>query len=115
MRKGGENMGLQKRNCGISITLTPCGCYVLDVDFDFYGTKISFSPSSAMGDQFGAFLSALYTLYSEGSDGHSEWCMREYPGKHRLLHTDVMLTTAVILSVFVRCSVSLKVLSTSSV
>lgn len=71
-------MELKKRDCPIKINLSPTGSQYLGVDFDFYGEKISFNPSSVMNGQFGDFLNALYTLYYEDNDGHSEWHQREY-------------------------------------
>ena len=87
-------MKLEKRECGVKIKLSPSGSYFLGVDFDFYGNKISFLPSSAVGDQFGEFVSALYTLYFENHDGHDEWNHREYhteEGSHHIVAASVMV------------------------
>lgn len=66
-------MILQKRDCDIKIELKPTGTQYLGIYFDFQGHKISFSASSAVGGQFGDFVSALYALYFEEDDGHNEW------------------------------------------
>lgn len=66
-------MKLIKRDCGIKISLCPTGAMYLQIDFDFYGTRFSFNPSSAMAGQFGELVSALYSLYYEDGDGHNEW------------------------------------------
>ena len=76
-------MKLEKRSCNISVKLKPSGSYVLAVDFDFYGEKLSFAPSAAMGAQFKEFISALYFLYKEepedgNHDYHDEYDEREY-------------------------------------
>lgn len=70
-------MELKKRDCGIKIKLEPKGCNFLGIIFNFYGNEISFNPSSAVGGQFGDFLSALYTLYYENGEGHDDWKQRE--------------------------------------
>ena len=70
-------MKLEKRDCPIKITLSPSGSSYLGVDFDFYGEKLYFNPSSTVSGQFGDFLSALYTLFlDERTD--PEWNEREY-------------------------------------
>ena len=90
-------MKLNKRDCPIKARIKPLGCYQLAVEFDFGNDKLKFTPSTAMGDQFGEFVSALYTLYHENDqvdlhfDGHSEWNDREYhtDNEHRILSTTV--------------------------
>lgn len=75
-------MKLQKHDCKIKAYIEPLGAEQLYVCFDFGDSKLEFVPSSVMGEQFGDFLSALYTLYydnnNERFDGHSEWDKREY-------------------------------------
>lgn len=70
-------MILQKRDCDIKINLEPTGTQYLGIHFDFQGHKISFAASSAVGGQFGDFVSALYALYFEKDDGHNEWNRRK--------------------------------------
>ena len=70
-------MKLQKRDCDIKIKLTPTGTQYLGIDLDFSGREISFGASSAVGGQFGNFVSALYALYFEKDDCHNEWRPRE--------------------------------------
>ena len=72
-------MKLQKRDCPIKISLLPTGAQYLGINFDFYGEKFSFNPSSVMGGQFGDLLSALYSLYlyHDNDDGHAEWIRRK--------------------------------------
>ncbi len=70
-------MKLQKRDCDVKIKLHPTGTQYLGIDLDFYGHKISFGASSAVGGQFGDFVSALYALYFEKDDCHNEWSQRE--------------------------------------
>lgn len=86
-------MKLQKRDCDVKITLHPTGTYFLGVHFDLYGQKFSFSPSSAISEQFGEFVSAVYTLYHEKSDGHSEWKQREYHTEEGNNHIVATTTT----------------------
>jgi hypothetical protein len=72
-----KEMKLKKRDCPIKIKLFPTGSQYLGVDFDFYGEKLYFNPSSVMSGQFGDFLSALYTLFlDENTD--PEWSQRRY-------------------------------------
>ena len=75
--KGVKMMQLQKRDCDVKIELTPSGTRYLDIDLDFCGQKISFGASSAVGGQFGDFVSAVYALYHEDDDCHNEWSRRE--------------------------------------
>lgn len=70
-------MKLEKRDCPIKIKLFPTGSQYLGVDFDFYGEKLYFNPSSVMSGQFGDFLSALYTLFLDESTD-PEWSQRRY-------------------------------------
>ena len=75
-------MELQKRDCPIKAVIEPLGAELLAVTFDFGERKLEYTPSTVMGDQFGEFVCALYTLYHEKNneryDGHSEWNAREY-------------------------------------
>ncbi|MBQ9953379.1 MAG: hypothetical protein IJO92_03510 [Clostridia bacterium] len=86
-------MNLKKRDCGVKIKLKPLGAYYLSVHFDFYGNEISFEPSSAVGLQFGDFLCALYTLYRENGEGHSEWTPRKYHTENGTNHVIAVSTT----------------------
>ncbi len=58
-------MLLKKRTISTSIELLPVGAYFLRVEWIIEGDKYIFYPSSAMGNQFGGFLSSLYYLYEE--------------------------------------------------
>ena len=69
---------LKKRDCDIHISLLPSGTQFLCVKMDIQGDHLHFLPSSAVGDQFGDFISALYNLFYEGDDGHDEWTGRHY-------------------------------------
>ena len=78
-------MKLQKRDCKVMVHIEPLGAGLLGVSFDFGDSRLEYTPSTAMGGQFGEFVCALYTLYHEKNnaryDGHCEWNRREY-------HTD---------------------------
>ena len=82
-------MELKKRDCNIKIRIEPLGAYLMEVVFDFGDSKLEYMPSSAMSGQFGDFVSALYTLYTEGFDGHNDWHQKEYHsnGDHRVCAT----------------------------
>lgn len=67
---------LKKRDCPISIKLTPSGVQFLTFEMDVEGDYFKFSPSSAVGEQFEAFLSALYGLFLD--ENGKEDCKREY-------------------------------------
>ena len=69
---------LQKRNCDIKIKLTPCGAQYLHFEMNIQDDHLEFLPASTMGEQFGAVLSAFYTLFQENDDSHTEWRPREY-------------------------------------
>ena len=69
---------LQKRDCDINIKLTPSGAQFLHFEMDIQGDYLEFLPASTMGEQFGAVVSALYTLFHEADDGHEEWRPRDY-------------------------------------
>lgn len=64
---------LKKRDCDISIKLTPSGVQFLHFEMDIQGDHLDFFPASTMGEQFGAVISALYSLFYEKDDTHSEW------------------------------------------
>ena len=84
------NKELKKRNCGIDIKLTPSGAQFLHFEMDIQGDRLEFLPASTMGDQFGAIISALYTLFHEKDDGHEEWRHREYLSDEKhVVHTVV--------------------------
>ena len=81
---------LKKRDCDIKIKLTPSGTQYLHFEMDIHGDHLDFLPSSAVGEQFGAVVSALYTLFHENDDGHEEWNGREYlTDKDHVIHTTV--------------------------
>ena len=88
-------MKLQKRDCNIKVHIEPLGTALLAVSFDFGDKKLEYTPSTAMGDQFGEFVCALYTLYCENRngrlDGHCEWNKREHHSndKHEIQATTV--------------------------
>ena len=69
---------LKKRDCDIKIKLTPSGTQYLHFEMDIQGDHLDFLPASTMGDQFGAVVSALYTLFHEKEDMHEEWRSREH-------------------------------------
>ncbi len=58
-------MKLKKRYCPINIELDPYGIDMLDISMDICGKHYDFTASSVMGEQFGAFLYALYGMYYE--------------------------------------------------
>jgi len=78
-------MLLEKRESSVRARIEPLGAETLYISIDFGSKQLNFQPSSVVGDQFGEFICALYTLYEEESneiyDGHSEWHKRKY-------HTD---------------------------
>ena len=81
---------LKKRDCDIRIKLTPSGAQYLHFEMDIQGDHLEFLPASTMGDQFGAVISALYTLFHEHDDGHEEWRSREYLSDEKhVVHTAV--------------------------
>lgn len=81
---------LKKRNCDINIKLTPSGTQYLHFEMDIQGDHLEFLPASTMGEQFGAIISALYTLFHEEDDGHEEWHEREYISDEKhIIHTAV--------------------------
>ena len=90
-------MKLEKRNCPISVEIEPVGAGLLYVKFDFGNGVFKFTPSSSVGGQFGDFVCALYTLYSENIngrfDGHSEWNKRYYKTDDN--HHIISITTTV--------------------
>ena len=69
---------LKKRDCDIKIKLTPSGTQYLHFEMDIQGDHLDFLPASTMGDQFGAIVCALYTLFHEKEDMHEEWRSREH-------------------------------------
>ena len=81
---------LKKRDCDIRIKLTPSGAQYLHFEMDIQGDHLEFLPASTIGDQFGAIISALYTLFHEKDDGHEEWRHREYLSDEKhVVHTVV--------------------------
>lgn len=70
---------LQKRDCNIIIKLTPSGNQYLHFEMTLDGDYFDFLPSSAVGVQFGAVVSALYKLFIEDLDGENAgWGKRDY-------------------------------------
>ena len=69
---------LKKRDCDISIRLTPCNSQYLHVEMDIQGEHLEYFPASTMGEQLGAVVSAIYTLFQEKNDNHEEWKPIEY-------------------------------------
>ena len=61
---------LKKRDCDIKIKLTPSGTQFLHFEMDIQGDHLEFLPASTMGEQFGAIVNALYTLFSEIHAGY---------------------------------------------
>lgn len=81
---------LKKRDCGIKIKLIPSGAQFLHFEMDIQGEHLEFLPASTMGEQFGAVVSALYTLFYENDDGHEEWRPRDYLSDEKhVIHTAV--------------------------
>ncbi len=81
---------LKKRDCDIKIKLTPSGAQYLRFEMDIQGDHLDFLPASTVGEQFGAVISALYTLFSENDDGHDEWRPRDYLSDEKhAIHTVV--------------------------
>ena len=81
---------LKKRDCDIKIKLTPSGTQFLHFEMDIQGDHLDFLPASTMGDQFGAIVSALYTLFHENDDDHNEWNPREHiSNDNHVIHTIV--------------------------
>lgn len=81
---------LKKRDCDIKIKLTPSGTQFLHFEMDIQGDHLDFLPASTMGDQFGAVVSALYTLFHEKEDMHEEWRSREHiSNDNHVIHTIV--------------------------
>ena len=69
---------LQKRDCPITFELIPSGIQFLSVKMNINDDCFEFSPSSVMSEQFGAIVSALYSLFQENDDMHNEWNSCEY-------------------------------------
>lgn len=81
---------LKKRDCDIKIKLTPSGTQYLHFEMDIQGEHLDFLPASTVGEQFGAVVSALYTLFHENGDGHKEWHSCEYiSDENHVIHTIV--------------------------
>ena len=81
---------IKKRDCDIKIKLTPSGTQFLRFEMDIQGDHLDFLPASTMGDQFGAVVSALYTLFHEKEDMHEEWRSREHiSNDNHVIHTIV--------------------------
>ena len=68
-------MKLNKRNCDIRIRLTPCGADFQKVQWSIGGDRHTLWPSAVMGGQFSDLVTAVYCLYSEGYDSHTN-CRR---------------------------------------
>ena len=81
---------LKKRDCDIKIKLTPSGTQFLRFEMDIQGDHLDFLPASTVGEQFGAVVSALYTLFHEKEDMHEEWRSREHiSNDNHVIHTIV--------------------------
>ena len=81
---------LKKRDCDIQIKLTPSGTQYLHFEMDIQGDHLEFLPASTVGEQFGAVVSALYTLFHEKDDMHEEWHSREHiSDENHVIHTRV--------------------------
>ena len=63
---------LKKRDCDIKIKLTPSGTQFLHFEMDIQGDHLDFLPASTVGEQFGAVINALYSLFPEKNDMHDE-------------------------------------------
>ena len=68
-------MKLNKRSCDIRIRLTPCGGDFQKIQWSIGGDTHVLWPSAVMGGQFSCFINALYCLYSEECDMHTN-CRR---------------------------------------
>ena len=68
-------MKLNKRNCDIRIRLTPCGADFQKIQWSIGGDHHILWPSAVMGGQFSDLVTAVYCLYSEGYDTHTN-CRR---------------------------------------
>lgn len=65
---------LKKRYCDININVRPLGCKFVLFEMMVGKEKFEFMPSSAVAShQFGALVSAIYSLFFEGDDYHEEW------------------------------------------
>ena len=81
---------LKKRDCDINIKLTPSGAQFLHFEMDIQGDHLEFLPASTVGEQFGAVVSALYTLFYEDGGDHEEWRSRDYiSDENHVIHTAV--------------------------
>ena len=68
----GDNMNLQKRYCPIKMVLKPSGSCWLRLEWDIGGDHYSLlSSTSVMGGHFELFLQAVYCLYNEEWNAHS--------------------------------------------
>ena len=68
----GDFLQLNKRDCGTSIELIPCGACFLKVVWKIGDDNHVFWASSVMNYQFYSFIRAIYELYGEGnSDAHN--------------------------------------------
>ena len=56
---------LKKRDCDVNIRLTPCGNQYLHFEMNVGGDKFEYLAASTVGEQFGAFVSAVYKLFIE--------------------------------------------------
>lgn len=83
------NSALKKQDCPIKIKLTPCGNYYLHVAMDIQGDHLEYMPASSVGKQFGAVISALYSLFYEHDDNHREWRPHKYVSNEDHTYTAV--------------------------
>ena len=66
----GDFLKLNKRECSTTIELIPCGGDYLKVVWNIGKDSHVFWASSVVCCQFSSFVQAIYSLYSEGYDGH---------------------------------------------
>lgn len=73
---------MNKRDCEIRIRVTPCGVDWQKIQWRIGGDRHTLWPSAVMGGQFSELVTAVYCLYSEGYDSHTN-CRRKI---HRYRH-----------------------------
>lgn len=73
----GVFLKLNKRECNIRFRLTPLSGDFLRVHWRIGGDNHYFFPSAVMCGQFSSLLAAVYSLYSEKSDDHTN-CRRQF-------------------------------------
>jgi len=78
----GVFLKLNKRECNIRIRLTPCSGDFQKIQLSIGGDRHTFWPSAACGGQFFDLVTAVYCLYSEGSDDHTNCRRRIHKYRH---------------------------------